>query len=360
MRLEKFSKILVVNPYGIGDVLFTTPLIKKIRCEFPNCYLACLLGSRTREILEENLLVDEIFVFDKGKFDESPFRKRLKMLFSLLRNLRKRYFDLMFDVSNAVEYSFLAKFFLGIKIRVGFDYRDRGRFLTHKLKLTGYHDKHIVEYYLDLARLLGLEMANINKEIDLCLSKKDIEFGRRFFEEKGYSNQEEFLGVIPGGGRSWGEDAVYKHWPRERFAWVANQTYKQLGLKTLIIGGPDEVDLCQELEQLINHNCLNACSQSSLRQSSALMARCRVVLCNDSGPLHMAISQGVKTVSIFGPVDERVYGPYPPSEKHKVLTASVDCRPCYRNFKFKKCHKQKCLLEINPEEVFRAIKAHLT
>jgi len=163
MPLEKFSRILIVNPYGIGDVLFTTPLIRKVRQAFGHCYLACLLGSRTREILEKNPNVDEIFIFDKGKFDKSSLNIRFKMLFSLLSVLRKRHFDLMFDISNAPEYSLFAKVFLRIKTRVGFDYKKRGRFLTHRLKLTGYQDKHIIEYYMDLARFLGIPQTIIDK-----------------------------------------------------------------------------------------------------------------------------------------------------------------------------------------------------
>ena len=181
MPLKKSCRILIVNPYGIGDVLFTTPLIRKIRQSVPHGYLACLLGSRTRQVLEENPNIDEIFIFNKGKFDSSSPIERFKMLFSLLSVLKKRRFDLMFDISNAPEYSFFAKFFLGIRTRAGFDYKGRGRFLTHKLKLAGYRHKHIIEYYLDLARLLGIETDN-DKSIDLYLNKKDTEFSENFLK----------------------------------------------------------------------------------------------------------------------------------------------------------------------------------
>lgn len=358
MRSEKFSNILVVNPYGIGDVLFTTPLIKNLKRNFPHCFLACLLGSRTRQVLEKNPFVDEIFVFDKGKFDKSSLKDRLKMLFSLVRDLKKIHFDLIIDISNAPEYSFLAKFFLGIKTSVGFDYKGRGRFLTKRIKIGGYNDKHIIEYYLDLIRLLDVRIDE-DKKIDLFLDEEDRKFAGEFLENNGYKNKEKLLGVIPGGGKSWGKDAVYKHWPKENFAWVANQAIEKLGFKILILGGDEEFDICRDVEKILGaagNKCINACSKTNLRQSAALMAKCEVALANDSGPLHMAVSQGVKTISFFGPVDEKVYGPYPPSDRHKVFTAGVDCRPCYRNFKFEKCRQQVCLLGIKREEVFEKIK----
>lgn len=358
MRLEKSSNnILVVNPYGIGDVLFTTPLIRNLKQNFPHCFLACLLGSRTLQALEKNPFVDEIFVFDKGKFDNISFKDKLKMLFSLSGNLKKRRFDLMIDISNAPEYSFLAKFFLGIKTRVGFDYKGRGRFLTNRIKLEGYNDKHIIEYYLDLIRLLEMRVDE-DKKIDLFLDEEDRKFAGEFLENTGYKNREKLLAVIPGGGKSWGREAVYKHWPKENFAWVARQAIEKLGFKVLILGGDDESEICRDVEKILGtagNKCINTCSKTNLRQSAALMAKCEVVLANDSGPLHMAVSQDVKTISFFGPVDELVYGPYPSSDRYKVFTAEVNCRPCYRNFKFEKCHRQVCLSGIKREEVFEQI-----
>ncbi|MFH1856220.1 MAG: glycosyltransferase family 9 protein [Candidatus Omnitrophota bacterium] len=353
MRLERFSKILVVNPYGIGDVLFMTPLIRQIKKSFPDAYLACLLGSRTKEILEMNPYVDEIFTFDKGLFDRSSFKNRIKILFPLLRKLRSKRFEVMIDISNAPEYSFLAKFFLGIKIRAGLDYKKRGRFLNRKIKLTGYEGKHVIEYYLDLIKLMGLEADD--KKIDLYLTEEDEKFAAGFLKENGVAEGEKLFGIVPGGGKSWGDNAVYKQWPVEKFALVGDEVYRCYGLRTIIFGGPDELELTNRTRKLIKHECINSCAKTGIRQSAALMGMCELVLANDSGPLHIAVSRGVKTVSIFGPVDEKVYGPYPPSDKHKVLTAAVDCRPCYRRFKFNKCASQKCLFNISPEEVFKAI-----
>lgn len=355
-RNARFNSILVVNPYGIGDVLFTTPLIRNLKQNFPRSFLACLLGSRTRQVLEKNPFVDEIFVFDKGRFDDSSFKDKFKMFFSLWRDLKKRRFDLMIDISNAPEYSFLAKFLLGIKTRVGFDYKGRGRFLSKRIKLEGYNSKHIIEYYLDLLRSLGI-LVDENKKIDLFLDEEDRKFADEFLEENGCKKGEKLLGIIPGGGKSWGKNAGYKHWPRENFAWVAREAAEKLGFKILIFGNEDELEMCREVERLLGNRCINVCSKAILRQSAALMAKCKMVIANDSGPLHIAVSQSVKTISFFGPVDEKVYGPYPLSLNHKVFTAKVNCRPCYHNFRFEECCRQICLSEIKKEEVFEQIKS---
>lgn len=355
MPSGKFYNILIVNPYGIGDVLFMTPLIRRIKRIFPDAYLACFLGSRTKEVLERNLNVDEIFVFDKGEFDNGGAAFKIKMFWMLFEKLKKKHFDLMIDISNAGEYAFLAKMFLKIKTRIGFDYRGRGFFLTGKLKLNGYTQRHIIEYYLELLNLLGLE-AEDNKNIDFFIRDEDVESSACFLRENGYIEGEKLFCIFPGGGKSWGADADYKHWPKENFARTANEMNSLFGLRTLLLGSSDEFALGRETAGLIRHKVITAFGKTNLAQTAALIKKSDIVLANDGGPLHLAVSQGVKTVSIFGPVDEKVYGPYPFSERHKVVTASIACRPCYKNFRFNKCGHKECLIKVSPEMVIEALE----
>jgi ADP-heptose:LPS heptosyltransferase len=89
---------------------------------------------------------------------------------------------------------------------------------------------------------------------------------------------------------------------------------------------------------------------------AALFGKCRMVICSEGGPLHIAVSQGVKTISIFGPVDEKTHGPYPKSEKNIVLTSDISCRPCYRKFKLPECDTRKCLEDVSVDTVLERIK----
>ena len=89
-----------------------------------------------------------------------------------------------------------------------------------------------------------------------------------------------------------------------------------------------------------------------LKEYMAILGSCDLVLCNDGGPLHIAVALGAKTVSIFGPVDERVYGPYPPSNRNKVIKAGLSCQPCYDRFKLPECENDnRCVTDIDPEHV---------
>lgn len=349
MPHEQYSAILVVNPYGIGDVLHTTPLLCSLRKNFPHAYIAALLGSRTYDILRYNRDVDEIFTFDKGRFDRENKLRGIATILELVGKLKGKKFGLLIDLSNAPEYAFFAEFFLGIPRRIGFNHRGRGRFLTDKLPLVGFSEKHVVEYYLDIARRLGLQLADC--ELKLETGDGDKKWASDFLKINGIKEKDKLIAIVPGGGASWGANALYRHWPAENFAKVADGLLQRFEAKILLLGDDSEKNICDKVSEEMSAPAINACGKTSLLQFAALLANCRLAIANDGGPLHIAVSQGVATIAVFGPVDVTVYGQYPPSERHVVCTAPLGCRPCYKNFKLPPCQRKECLSMVTPDEV---------
>ena len=96
-------------------------------------------------------------------------------------------------------------------------------------------------------------------------------------------------------------------------------------------------------------------------QFIGLVARCDLVVSSDGGPVHIAASQGVPTVSIFGPVDPVVYGPYPNRPHHRIVyKRDLPCRPCYHQFRLPPCpYERACLTQIEPDDVLEACEAIL-
>jgi lipopolysaccharide heptosyltransferase II len=354
MRQENLERILVVNPYGIGDVLFTTPLISNLRKQFPNAYIGALLGSRTKEILEDNSDIDEIFVFDKGKFDNLPKHKRFCQLHKLIRSLRQRKFNLLIDLSNSSQYGFIGKFFLKIPKRIGLNYKNRGRFLTDKIELKGYCGKHVAEFYLDLLRLL--EITPENKSLKFSVKEEDKSWAKKTLKDKQISEDDLVIGVVPGGGSSWGPCAIYKHWDKKKFAQLSDRLTEEYKAKVIILGSKSEVPICRYILSRMQKSAFSMCGMTSLGQFASLVGLCDLIVCNDGGPLHVAVTQGTPTVSIFGPVDEKVYGPYPKEKNHYVIKKDLACRPCYQDFKFIPCKTRECLNLIGVDEVLDKVR----
>ena len=131
-------------------------------------------------------------------------------------------------------------------------------------------------------------------------------------------------------------------------------------IQVLLFGTGEELEICKEILSVIGPRAVSLCGATDLDLLVELIGRCRLLICNEGGPLHIAVSQDVKTISLFGPVDDKVYGPYPPSERHKVIKAQdVECRPCYKNFKHRICDVHVCLTGINRDEVVEAAKESL-
>jgi lipopolysaccharide heptosyltransferase II len=351
MQQKNTNRILVVNPYGIGDVLFTTALLASLKRDLPKSYIAVLLGSRTKEILEYNSDVDQIYVFDKGKFDSLSKYRSFRVLFSLIKQLRQEYFDLLIDLSNSSKYGFFEKFFLNIPQRLGFNFKGRGRFLTESIDIDGYSNKHVVEYYLDFARLLDVE-PYYNK-LRFLLNENDLRWAKDFFRKNNITDENLTIAIVPGGGSSWGKDAVYKQWNKDKFAALADKLIQQHKANIIIAGSKKEENICDGLLSKMKNKGILSCGKTTLRQVAGLFKFSDLVICNDGGLLHIAVSQETPTVSIFGPVDEKVYGPYPKTENNLVVTKDIECRPCYNRFQYPTCRHHRCLEEITVDEVFK-------
>jgi len=334
------KKILIANIFGIGDVLFTTPLITNLKEGIKNVFVDYLCNARTKDIVGNNPDVNEVLVYEKDFYRELWRRSRIRCLQSLLElflKIRRNRYDAVFDFTLSRKFGFV--FMLaGIRRRIGLDYRKRGIFLTEKIPFDGFEGRHVVEYYLDLLGRVNVTVREKKLRLVAGTAKKNLP-----------ARSPKLVAIIPGGGASWGRHASRKRWNAKGFSGVGD-ILAEKGYEVIIVGDASEKALCAGVAENMKKKPLDIRNDLSLASYMALLSECELVLCNDGGPLHMAVALGTKTVSIFGPVDEAVYGPYPISERHKVVKAGmVSCRPCYGRFKLPECrHAGRCLTEINP------------
>ncbi len=351
---KNIKNILIINPFGIGDVLFTTPLIESLSARIEGCRIGFLCNRRTETLLRANPKIKWVFAYEKDELRalwKGSKAGYFKKLFSLARDVREKKFDAVIDLSLTREYWLLC-LLAGIKERIGFNYKGRGAYLTRKIGISGYVGKHVIEYYLELLRFIGIEP--VQKNISLYLPPEDKRWAVDFLRTNGIKEGELVIGIAPAGGASWGKEAVIKHWQSGDFAVVADRLTESAGAKIVLLGSGAEAGICEKTLKAMKNPAVMACGKTTLLQSAALMSLCGLVIANDGGPLHLAVAAGAKTVGIFGPVDEKVYGQYPPAGRHKTVKEDIECRPCYRDFRMKECAERKCLSGISPEAVFKA------
>jgi len=352
------KRFLIVNPFGIGDVLFTTPVIRAIKDSEPDSIIGYWCNERVKEILENNPNIYKIFALSRGDIKKIYQKSRWQGIcnfLNLVYKIRKERFDNMLDFSLDHRYSLIAKI-IGVKRRIGFNYKNRGRFLTDKIDLDGYSDKHVVEYYLDLLKPIGIKPKNYN--LELIISQTCKRKSEKILAERGINDKDLIIGIAPGAGASWGQDASLKHWPAVRFGQLADRIINDFGAKIIILGDESEKPIADIIINNMHKKPVDLAGMTSLEELSAVINNLHILITNDGGPLHIAVALEKKTISFFGPVDPKVYGPYPFDEKrHIVLRKNLECSPCYIKFHLSDCKRNReCLETIDVDTAFNAVK----
>jgi heptosyltransferase-2 len=168
--------------------------------------------------------------------------------------------------------------------------------------------------------------------------------------------------LVPGSGAF----SRARRWAPERFVEVARTLLDRDGLTPLVLSGldPDERALAQDIAARIGPQARIAPSAPSPQSLGALIRRCRLVVANDSGPVHVATAVGTPVVAIFGPSNDRAWGPYPAHDPHhQVVREVVACAPCiHRGHRFgtpQGCPARTCLAILEVPAVVAAAERAL-
>ena len=157
-----------------------------------------------------------------------------------------------------------------------------------------------------------------------------------------------------------------KRWPAEHFVAAAREVQSRTGCLWVLFGGPGDVALAGEIERSLASNAsrrkgarvVNLAGRTTLRQLCAALRACRVVLTNDTGPMHLAAAVGTRVVALFGSTSPELTGPGLPGDpRHRLLRTDVPCRPCFR----RECPIDfRCLRGLAPAAVVEQIQSALS
>ncbi|MCM8800637.1 MAG: lipopolysaccharide heptosyltransferase II [Candidatus Omnitrophica bacterium] len=356
------KKILLINPFGIGDVLFTTPVIRVIKESYPECFLGYWCNERVEPILKNNPFINKTFALSRGDLKKIFKRSKIEGIKEALiffSEIKKQNFDIAVDFSLDHRYSLVCKI-AGIKKRIGLNYKKKVKFLTEGIDVEGFENKHVVEYYLEVLKFLKTKPPQSIK-LDVFLDKKSLAWVDAFLKEYNLKGVKPLIGIAPCGGASWGKQAYLKYWPLQNYIELTKKLLNRYNTKIILFADEKEKEIVNFIEKEINKEVINLAGRLSLMQYLSLLSKLNILITNDSGNVHMANALGIKTVSIFGPVDEKVYGPYPLGQNNIVIKKDLPCRPCYKKFRFLGCqYDLRCLKSIKVQEVYSAVEGLLS
>ncbi|HIJ88087.1 MAG TPA: lipopolysaccharide heptosyltransferase II [Desulfuromonadales bacterium] len=342
------KRILVLRYRFIGDTILTIPFLRNLRRAEPDAYIAWVVAPGSSEVVSGIPYVDEFISWDPVTIhaDSQGTHRTFGDKLSFIRALRSKRFDTVYVLKRSFG-SALMGFLSGARQRIGFATEGRSFLLTKTVPYR--HDQHEVQNFLDVLRADGILV--IDDYLEAWLSSEERQFADRFFEEAGVAPGELVIGIHPFAANP------PRAWHLDNFIELAGKIQELYGARILFFGGPKDLEALPTIRSAMKHQALEAVGCTSLRQSMALLSRCQLLVCNDSGIMHLAASLRVPLIALFGPQSPLKFGPW--GEKCRVVSQQFPCSPCKQIF-FSECEpsprgRPECLEAISVEMVIKEI-----
>lgn len=302
------KRILLVRTDRIGELLLTTPAIGAIRKAFPKAKITIVVNPFSADVMEGSPFADSIIEFDPKGFNRS-FIERLKFF----RAIKRARFDLVI-IFNPSKFFNILTFLSGIPVRVGYD-RKWGFLLSHKMKDRKYLcEKHEIEYNLDLVRLIGVNTDNKNPYFPLDNLAEDTI--KDIFKDNSIEADDLLIAVHPATSNP------DKMWPLDKFAQISDRLISEFGVKIVLIGAEEEKKISDEVRSKMENGVLDLTGALSIKETGSILKKCKLLVSNDSGPVHIAAAVGTPTIVFFGEDrpggSSKRWGPY--GESHCVIS----------------------------------------
>lgn len=340
-------RILIRVNNWIGDVVMVSPAMRSIRRRFPDAEITLLAKPWVLDALRGSPVYDRLIEYDR----EGP-HAGLAGRWRLIRSLRKRHFDLAILFQKALEAAVLARA-AGIPLQIGFGTDGRRWLLTHPLEAPA--EGHHVDGFLRIARALGCETSDRRLSFEIDQQARDAVWG--FLSGIGLGGDGLRVAFHPGASKP------PRSWHPERFAEVASALYRSFDLRPVLLGSDPDRPVLERMARVIGPAAALPPQGMTLRMMAAILERCHLLVCNDSGPMHVAVALRVPVVAVFGPGHPERTGPAFNRGLARVVTADYPCSPCRQRF-FQECipapsGKPYCMEDIPVEAVVRACRVML-
>jgi len=335
------NRILIRCPNWIGDMVAATATLRCLRRNYPDAHITLLLAPYVRAVVEHAPWFDEIVEFDKK-------RGRMRQMLRVSKHLRRtpRY-----DLALLLTHSFSASLMAWLsraRIRVGHAREGRSGLLTDAVPWPARErDLELapkVRLYTSLLDHLGCEGAE-EQQPEVFTSPEEEAQCDELLRAHHRDPSKDLLAIVP--GAAFGSS---KLWPPERFAAAAATLCRQHQMQAMILTGPGEGAIGREVTGCMAVAPITfAAGEMSFALLKGMIRRAALMICNDTGPRHLAIAYDVPVVVIMGPTDPAATAS--DYQKTTIVRQSVPCAPCY----LRTCPlDHQCMRRITPEQVVAA------
>jgi heptosyltransferase-2 len=333
-------KILVLRLSSIGDILLVTPFLRSVKRRFPESTVDFCVMEEYAELLAGHACIDNLI---KVKRSSPPAELR-----SMNAGFKKEKYDITFDLHSSHRTSVLRRHtapdILVIRKRhwrwmllVAFGIDAYGEVVT------------VPERAIAAGSSLGLEPDNAGPQIHLTDAEL-VDAITRVERVHGVA-LDNTIAICPGSRHE------TKRWPVAHFAEFARRVIGETGLNIVVLGDASDRPAGTALGEIDAQRVAVLCGELSLRETAAVVSRCRAAVTNDSGLMHLATAMSVPVIALFGST-VRQFGFFPYNSCSVVHEVEhLECRPC-THIGRPRCPRlhMRCLNDIDPNAVYLSLR----
>ncbi len=352
---EKVERILVFAYHGLGNFIMYTPALKLLRERYPFARIDLQVGNNTgcEEVLAGANVFDNIY--------NTPYRAGLARWIKRAIEIRETRYDLTINEFHSHSWKLAllvaasgARFRAGHVTSPGWSKRFSRFSFIFNLPVVMREDEHEVDRYMDLIEATGARRIPLSEaKTFMHLTEDDRAWARDFFEQDEIGGLKTVIGIQPGTSIT----MRWKQWPLDRYRELIERiTVDHPDAIIVLFGSASEKEMVEELKNGLGPGVRVAAGKTSVKQVAALIERCDMLICNDSGLMHAAVAVGTPVIAIYGPTDIRRTAPL--GEGNTVIRRDLACSPCYRiedEGQVHLCPHHDCLMTISSEEVFQIV-----
>lgn len=347
--------ILIIELEPIGDVVLSTFVYAELKNKYPNAQVSVMVGSWASEIISNNPYIDEVFINDvPWAFSEPVFSIRgffghlryfLTSYLKVYNKIKRGNYDLGIDLRGDLRNIIFFLFLPAIKTTISFDRSGGDCLLTKAVNFDS--SEHIVSKNKRL--LAELEIIDNNRDRVLVFpSEADFLRVKLILERHGVLEDDDFCILHPGAGR------CVRFWDTERYAALADFIIETLNLKVILTGSFKDRELSNRIVAHSKNKLVDLSGRLSLMELAAVLKKCRLLICPDTGVMHMASAFLTPTIALFGP--DRPEHTKPLNRNLRIVDKEFACSPCLqRRCRFIKNGYSGCMNAITVEDIKKEI-----
>ena len=353
---QNVRKVLVYAYTGLGNFVLYTPALRAIKEHLPQASFTLLHGNDTgcQEVVKGTKLFDAFIAIKR----DADWWTKLKWIYKL----RKDKYDLVIsEFHNNNLFMVLLTVLCGAKHRLGHvtspGWENKWDFI-YNIPVKMKKDQHEIDRYLEFAYALSRDKRRFNEKPLFYLGDVDRDWANKFLKQNNIDKEKDIvisvqLGTSP--------TMRWKQWSLDKYRELCDKILELHDTVIISQGSSGERKMIEKVVNEMVHKPIIAAGETTIKQAAALVEKSNLLICNDSGLMHIAVAVDTPVVAIYGPTDYTRTTPR--GDGHIMIRKNLPCSPCFRmngTERVENCpYNYKCLNSISVDEVYEVVTKKL-